>query len=230
MVALLLISGCALLHKRLPYRDPDRLVTVVKVTPAGEEPVLDTDILELREQSRTLGQIAAYVPRHVSLTDGGDSERISATLTSADLFSSLGVAPMLGRAIISDECHPGANHVAVVGYNIWQRKFGGDPSLIGRTVTLDKEKYTIVGVMPKGFQFPEDCDMWLPLALEDQSLRLNDKGFRFGVIARLNPSFTLQQAQDEMVVIASKLERDHPESNSGRGIKLTLLSESRSQK
>ena len=112
MVALLLISGCALLHKRLPYRDPDRLVTVVKVTPAGEEPVLDTDILELLEQSRTLGQIAAYVPRHVILTDGGDSERISATLTSADLFSSLGVAPMLGRAIISEECHPGGNHVA----------------------------------------------------------------------------------------------------------------------
>jgi len=230
MAAIFMISGCALTHKRLPYQDPDRLVSVIKVTPAGEEPVLVTDFIELQKQSRTLGKIAAYVSSHVNLTVGSQPERISSTLVSADLFSSLGVTPMLGRAILPQERHPGANRVAVISHNLWQRNFRSDPNVIGRTVTLDHENYTIVGVMPGGFQFPEDCEMWLPLAPEDQSLRLNDKSFRFEVIARLSPSFTLEQAQAEMGVIASKLERDHPESNSGRGIKLTLLSESRSQK
>ena len=137
---------------------------------------------------------------------------------------------MLGRAILPQECHLGANRVVVISHNLWQRNFRSDPSVIGRTVTLDHENYTIVGVMPGSFQFPEGCEIWLPLVLEDQSLRLNDKRYGFEVIARLSPSFTLQQAQAEMAVIASKLERDHPESNSGRSLKLILLSERLGQK
>lgn len=230
MAALLLISGCAFLPKRPPYPDPDRLVSVVKVSPAGEEPILDTDFLALRSESKTLGPIAAHVFRGRILAGRSEPERIQSELVSADFFPALGIQPVLGRVFLSEECKPGSNHVVVISYNLWQRRFGGDPSLIGRTITLDQEPYMVVGVMPADFQFPKECEVWMPLAFDDESQRPEDKSLRLEMFARLNPGVTLQQAQADMSGIARKLERDHPENNTGRDIKLTALRESSSQK
>jgi hypothetical protein len=230
MAALLLISGCALMPKRSPYLDPDRLVSVVKVSPAGEEPVLDTDFLAWRNQSNTLGPIAAHVFRSRVLTGGAEPERIQSELVSADFFPTLGVHTALGRIFFSEDCKPGAGHVAIISYRLWLRRFGADPSLIGRTITLDGEKYTVVGVMPDNFQFPKYCDVWTPLVFGDEGLRAEEKGIELHVIARLKTGVTLEQARAEMSGIAHKLETEYPATNAGRDVKLTALRESRVQK
>ncbi|HZF41663.1 MAG TPA: ABC transporter permease [Blastocatellia bacterium] len=227
---LALISGCALMPKRPPYPDPERLVSVVKVAPAGEGPILGTDFLALRSESKTLGPIAAHLFRGRILTGGSESERIQSELVSADFFPALGVQPVLGRVFLSEDCKPGSNHVAVISYGLWQRRFSGDPSMIGRTITLDQERYTVVGVMPHEFQFPKECDVWMPLAFDNESFQLGAKSPELEVIARLKPGITLDEAQTEVSVIARKLEVDHPENNAGRDIKLTALRENSSQK
>lgn len=225
MAALLLTSGCVLLHKRPPYHDPDRLVSVVKVSPAGEEPILGTDFLALRNESNTLGSIAAYVIQGLSLTGGGEPERIRSAQVSADFFPVLGVRTALGRALISDDCKLGGNPVVIISDNLWQRRFAGDPSIIGRTITLDQEKRTVIGVMPPDIRFPNDCDLWAPLAFDDESPGSKDKGMELEVIARLKPSVTLQQAQADTEAIARKLERIYPMTNIGRDIKAISLQE-----
>jgi len=230
MAALLLASGCALLHKRPPYPDPGRLVSVVKVSPAGEETILDTDFLALRSQSKTLGSIAAHVFRGRALTGGSEPERIQSELVSADFFPTLGVQPALGRIFISEDCKPGGDHVAVISYRLWLRRYGADPGMIGKAITLDREQYTVVGVMPDNFQFPKYCDVWTPLAFDDESLPVEKKSIELHVIARLKNGVTLEQVQAEMSEIAHKLQADYPATNTGRDIKLAALRESRVQK
>jgi putative ABC transport system permease protein len=230
MAALLLISGCEFMHKRPPYPDPGRLVSVVKVSPAREETILDTDFLALRSQSKTLGSIAAHVFRARVLTGGSAGERIQSELVSADFFPTLGVQPALGRLFVSEECKPGADHVAVISYRLWQRRYGADPSLIGRTITLDREQYAVVGVMPDNFQFPKYCDVWTPLAFDSEGLVVEKKSIELYVTARLKNGVMLEQAQAEMSEIAHKLDTDYPATNTGRDIKLTALRESRVQK
>jgi putative ABC transport system permease protein len=230
MAALLLISGCEFMHKRPPYPDPGRLMSVVKVSPAREETILDTDFLALRSQSKTLGSIAAHVFRARVLTSGSAGERIQSELVSADFFPTLGVQPALGRLFVSEECKPGADHVAVISYRLWQRRYGADPSQIGRTITLDREQYAVVGVMPDNFQFPKYCDVWTPLAFDSEGLVVEKKSIELYVTARLKNGATLEQAQAEMSEIAHKLETDYPATNTGRDIKLTVLRESHVQK
>ncbi len=230
LVGLLLISGCAFLKKRPPYPDPDRLVSVVKVAPAGVEPILDTDFLALRSESQTLESIAGYVLRDRVMSDGSAPERIHSALVSADFFPVLGVRPALGRALISQDGQSGGNPVVVIGYDLWQRRFGADPGLIGKTITLDQERYTVVGVMPTDFQFPKECEMWTPLAFGDENTSFGEGNSESEVIARLRPGVTLQQAQADMNAVARKLEGDHPGTNNGRDIKLVPLRESPSQK
>jgi putative ABC transport system permease protein len=231
MTALFLIPGCALLHKRPLYPDPDRLVSVVKVSPAGKEAILGTDFLALRSESQTLGSIAAHVFRgHILRIDGSEPERIQSAMVSAGFFQTLGLQPILGRVLLPEENQEGRNHVAVISYEIWQRRLRGDPNLIGKTITLDQGRYTVVGVMPHDFQFPKGCDVWTPLTFDNESLPLEDKSMELEVIARLKPDVKLLQAQVEMSLIARKLGEDHPESNAGRDIKLTALGESPGQK
>jgi len=229
MAALLLISGCDLMTKRPPYPDPGRLVSVVKVSPAREETLLDTDFLALRSQSKTLGSIAAHVFRARVLTGGTAGERIQSELVSADFFPTLGVQPALGRVFTSQECKPGADHVAVLSHKLWLRRYGADPSLLGKTITLDREQYAVVGVLPDNFEFPKPCDLWTPLAFDSESPGVEKKSIELYVTARLKNGVTLEQAQAEVSEIAHKLETDYPATNTGRDIKLTALREFRIQ-
>jgi putative ABC transport system permease protein len=230
MAALLMISGCALTPKRSPYPDPDRLVSVVNVSPAGEQLILKPDFLALRRESKTLAPIVGYVFRSGSLHDGSTPERIQFAMVSMEFFPALGVKPALGRALHSEENQSGRDHVAVISYNLWQRRFGGDPNLIGRAIAFDHDLYTVVGVMPADFQVPKECELWTPLAFDLECFNLEAKCPEVEVIARLKPGVTLDEAQAEVSVIARKLEADPPENNAGRDIKLTALRESSSQK
>jgi putative ABC transport system permease protein len=228
IAALVLMSGCAFVKKRPPYPDPDRLVSVIKVSPAGEQPISGVDFLALRNESKTLDPIAAYVFKGISL-DEGEAERVDSAQITADFFQTLGVEPILGRALLPVENQAGKNHVAAISYRLWQRRFSGDSSMIGRTITLDHELYTIVGVMPHDFQFPKDCDLWTPLVFNDKSQLGEDKSLALEVVARLKPGGALDQSQAEVSAIAHKLGGDHPE-NAGLDIKLTALRENSSQK
>jgi hypothetical protein len=113
-------------------------VSVVKVASAGEEPILGADFLALRSESRTLESIAGYVLRDLVMSDGSEPERIRAALIYADFFSALGMRPVLGRALMSQDGQAGGNPVAVISYDLWQRRFGADPRLIGKTIKCRK--------------------------------------------------------------------------------------------
>jgi putative ABC transport system permease protein len=228
MAALVLTSGGAFQRNRPPYPDPDRLVSVIKVAPSGEAPILSADFLSLRRESGTLGAIAAYAFKGLILTEG-NPERIYSAQVTADFFSTLGIAPALGRALLSEEHQSERNHVVVISHKLWLRRFGADPNMIGKVISLDKERYTVVGVMPADFQLPKECDVWTPLALDEGRLLPAGTSPGLEVIARLKPGVTLDQAQAEVSEIARKLEGDHPENNTGRDIKLSALRESRGQ-
>src|SRR5262249_10316487 len=124
MTALVLMPGCAFLNKRPPYPDPDRLVSVIEITPSGESPISGADFLALRGESKTLDSIAAYVFRGITLTDK-EAERIDSAQITADFFPALRVKPILGRVLLPDENQSGRNHVVVISYSLWQRRFGG---------------------------------------------------------------------------------------------------------
>lgn len=229
VAALLSISGCALSHKRSTYPDPDRLVSVVRASPSGERPISKQDLIALRSESKTLEPVAGYMLRNGVLRGEAEPERIQIAMVSAGFFPALGVLPDLGRALHSEDNQPGKNSIAVISHRLWQRRYGADPNLIGRAITLDQEWYTVVGVMPSDFQFPKECDAWTPLAFDDERVKPESNSVEMGGIARLKPGATLDQAQAEVGVIARKLEGDHPEDKAGRDIKLTALHEIRSQ-
>jgi putative ABC transport system permease protein len=228
-VLLAFAGGCSLQEKKPPYQEPDRLVRILKVTPPStEEPVSGIDFLEWRTQSRALDPIAAYITRGITLNEGAAPERIFCGQVSVDFFPLLGVAPILGRIFLSNEFRSGEPRVVILSHALWQRRFRGDPGIIGKTVALDRENYTIVGIMPPDFQLPENCEIWIPLVLDDdEGLHLKDESFGLRVIARLKPDITIEHAQAEIDTIARGTELKYPETNNGRSVKVVSLEEAR---
>jgi putative ABC transport system permease protein len=223
--ALIALGGCFLRREPPIYPEPDRLVSVLKITPPNtDEPISGAEFLEWRAQSRELNQFAAYLSRGVSLTDA-IPERISCGVVSAEFFPLLGVPPSVGRTFLPEEHRPGSNQVVVISHDLWLRRYGGNPSLIGTTVKLDQAPYTIIGIMPAGLQLPDDCDLWIPLALDDEMLRLKDQSFGLRVMARLRQGIKIDQAQAEMSTIANRIEEKSQASQQGRLIKLVAPAE-----
>jgi putative ABC transport system permease protein len=185
----------AVLLRPLPYRDPDRLVIV----PVAE----GRDFLRWREQAKAFESMAAYDGGAAILTGSGEPERLSAPHVSADLFATLGVAPALGRAFTPEEDRVGGEPVVILSNALWQRRFGSDPQVIGRALTLDNQSRTVIGIMPPGFRFPGDSDLWLPLALNVTQKFGPGEGAWIGasVIARLKPDMTLEAARANLPVI-----------------------------
>ncbi|MBN1203605.1 MAG: ABC transporter permease [Myxococcaceae bacterium] len=196
----------AVLLRPLPYAAPDRLVAVSMVPEAGASPAT---LFALRERSRTLTDIAGYVRRTVTLTGSGEPELLSGALVSAELFSALGVVPRFGRALQPADNRPGAAFVAVLGHGLWLRRFGGDPGVVGRTVTLDGMPFTVVGVMPRGFSFPgDDVGLWLPLRLDPTSGD-SDIGF-LTLLGRLAPGRGSTEANAELRTLGAALRAERP--------------------
>ncbi|HLL45619.1 MAG TPA: ABC transporter permease, partial [Longimicrobiaceae bacterium] len=146
----------AVVLRPLPFAEPERLVRVWETTPAGDDfAVSAPNYLDFRERSRAFAEMAAYRPRSFSLTGAGEPERLEGFAASHTLFRLLGATPALGRTFTADEDRPGGERVAVVSHGLWRRRFGGDPEMVGRQVVLDGERYTVTGVLPPGFRFPE---------------------------------------------------------------------------
>ncbi len=209
----------------LPYRDPGRLVTLLGPASA---PISPGDMTELRDQGRSFELVGAAEGWSASLTSLESPEQVVGLHVTEDIFPMLGVSPLHGRTFSRSDFQPGQDRVLVIGYELWQRVFGGSPGIVGQKVMLDHETYIVAGVMPQGFHFTPfwitQAEMWAPL---DLSKRLHQHGFNsLRVFARLKPGVTMRQAQAEANQIAHNLAVAFPDTNA----RMQLLVESLTEK
>jgi putative ABC transport system permease protein len=162
-----------------------------------------------RKQQSVCEQLAAYQFNTLNFTGSGEPERVAALSVTANFFSVLGVAPARGRNFLPEEEQSGRNHVAILSDGLLGRRFGADLNLIGRQIQLSGETYTVVGVMPPGFQLTQGTELWAPLTLDPAN---RSTGHNLSVIGRLKPGISLAQAQASMEAIARQLEKQYPES------------------
>jgi putative ABC transport system permease protein len=218
------------LLRPLPYKDPDRLVMVWEdATKAGfpRDVPTNANFIDWRDQNQVFEGMAAMANDSFNLTGAGDPERLDGTRVSASLFQILGVDPQIGRVFTAAEDQPGSERVVLLSYGLWQRRFGGDPAIVGKAITLNGASYTVVGVMPARFQFPTvDDEVWVPIAFTPQQAADRTTHY-LTVLARLKPGVTLSQAQTEMNTIATRLQQQYPQSNTDVGAAVTLLQEDR---
>ena len=218
----------AVLLRPLPYEDSDRLVFLSESTPTGDEMSLAyPNFADWRSQNHVFEKIGVYNRQNYNLTGAGEAERIITGQVSADLFSALRANAALGRVFTNEEDKPGAAPVVVLSYALWQRRFGGQTSIINQAVTLNAKSYTVIGVMPQGYQFPSRVEMWVPVGqLSEDSVwqqRANHVGL--WAVARLKPGVTLTAAQADMENLALNLEKQYPDTNAGNRVKIQPLIE-----
>jgi len=187
----------AVLWRPLPYPDAERLVRV------GEWSVAEV-FATLKQAERAFDGLAGWNARDFMLTGRGGPAHLKGQRVTPELLPLLGVTPQAGRAFLAEEFHPGHDQVALISHRLWQSRFGGDPQLIGQAVTLDQQRYTVVGVTPPGFDFFPTADLLTPLALTAKNIRNPD--YHLYIVARLKPGLTLEQARQEMARIAPVLE------------------------
>jgi putative ABC transport system permease protein len=217
----------ALLLRPLPFQDAAKLVRLLPTnTKTGLSPYPITsypDFTDWKTQSRSFEQMEGYVPRNFNLTGGDQPQRVSGLRTSAGLLALLEVTPILGRTFLADEIRPGSDHVLLLSEGLWQSHFARDPGVLGKTVKLNDENYTVIGILPAAFQFPPNnpCALVLPQPPDPS------RGHGFvNVAARLKPGVTLAQAQVEMDTIARRLELQYPKEDKGVGVRVLGLQES----
>lgn len=218
------------LFRPLPYAEPDLLVRVIDTNPSrgiDRFSASPPNFVDWRAQNSTLAAMAAYSGDDVTLVEGTEPERLHGEAVSPALFALLGVPPAIGRTLRAEDEKPGREPSMVLSWDLWQRRFGGERSIVGRAVKLEGETRIVVGVMPRGFRFPlsKSAELWTPLVLDDRALE-NRGAHWLGVIARRKPDVPLQKAQADLSVIAANLEASYPAKNKGWGVILMPLSES----
>jgi predicted permease len=201
----------------------DRVVTVAEQQErGGVEQAALANYQDWTRQSRSFEELAVRTSQDMSLTGAGDAAHVRATLTSASFFSVLRAQALLGGVYGQSECRPGSDAVAVLNYGFWERRFAGDPAVLGRKVELDQREYTIIGVMPKTMQYPADADFYLPFAPTPRQLA--DRGAHYyQVTGRLRDGVTVKQAQAEMRIVAERLANAYPATNLGLSVKVEPL-------
>src|SRR5438094_194377 len=195
----------AILLRPLPYKDPERLVMVFenhRVNGWSKNSVGAPVLGEWRKQSTVFEGLAARGWGGFILTGKGLPENVPGSYLSANIFSLLGIKPLLGRDFLPEEEIYGNHHVALLSYDLWRRRYGGDTNFIGQSITLNAEPHTVIGVMPPRTFFPErDTQLWAPLAFSPDQLRQRH-AHNYLVYGRLKPGFTLARARAEMELIA----------------------------
>jgi putative ABC transport system permease protein len=171
------------------------------------------DYLDWRERAQSFTGLAAATGATRALTGGGDPERVSSAQVTANFFQVLGVNPVIGRALLPDEDRPGAAGVALLSHQFWQKRFGGDPNVVNRTITLDDRSVTVIGVTPANFRFIVEGDVWEPLALDRRGSDRNRRSLL--VIGRLKPGVSVAQADAEMKSVSARLAEQFPATNAG---------------
>jgi putative ABC transport system permease protein len=217
----------AVLLRPLPFHDPDRLVMVWEdATRVGfpRNTPAPANYADWKAQNRVFEDMAAVNWRSYNLTDEGEPEKVEAQGVTANFFPLLGVKPELGRVFTEEEDQPGRSNVALISYGLWQRRFGGDPALVGKEILLDGQKRTVIGVAPPGFQFlSKETGLWVPMAFSPQELA-NRGSHYLTVVARMKPGVTLQEARADVAAITQRINRDNPVSWSGFEIGSVVIS------
>ena len=216
------------LLRPLPYEEPDRLMLLTEYgANFGEMSISYPNFTDWRAQNRVFEKIGVYNRENYNLTGSGEVERLRAAQMSADLFDALRVRAALGRVYTNDEDKPGASPVVVLSHGLWQRRFGGDPNIVGRTLTLNDRGYTVIGVMPRGFLFPTRVEMWVPVGTLSDQETWKHRGNHPGLyaVARLKPGVTFEQARENMKNVTAALEKQYPGDNQGNSATITPLLE-----
>ncbi|HEV7890219.1 MAG TPA: ABC transporter permease [Pyrinomonadaceae bacterium] len=212
----------------LPYRDPDRLVMVWEdATKSGypRDTPAAANYIDWRDQNQVFEGMVALADQSFNLTGMGDPERLEGKRASANLFNILGVEPLLGRGFLPEDDRPGGGRVAVLSHGLWQRRFGADPKVVGRSLELNGQSYEVVGVMPPGFQFlSPEYELWVPIGFTQQEAASRGRHY-LQVVARLKPGVSVERAQAEMSTIATRLQQQYPEQNADLGAAVVPLHE-----
>lgn len=206
--------------RRLPYRNADRIVAVQEIDQEGKRSQTSApNFLDWRAQNTVFEQLAAIKSLNATLTVSDQAERIDVAQTSANFFSVFGVGPQLGRLFIQADEQAGHEPIVVLSDVLWRRRFGADPGIIGKQITLDGKNYTVVGIAPEGFQYPDKTESWLPplkLAPEFnervEPTQYRGTGYLFAV-ALLKPGVSVSQAATEMETITGRLRQQYPDTN-----------------
>ncbi len=200
----------SVLLRSLPYKDPDRIVTLNRdATKGGLSGTASYEYLALQQQNEVFDQVAAYSSDTFNLTGIGEPERISCAEVSASLFPLLGVQPLRGRTFTEAEDRPGAGQVAVVSEGFWKSRFGGDEEATGRTLTLNDKPYTIVGIMPASFRFPRSYEIWVTSGIDFEAELKSDRVSLVEVLARIKDEATVESAQANTDIIMARVAEQH---------------------
>ncbi len=203
-----------LLLRPLPYPQPERVIAVTESSP--KDPNETTQIsfpnyFDIRARTRLLEDIGVYTPGQSAVRGEGAAERIPSASVSDGIFRVLGAEPLLGRAISREDDAPSAPKVVVLSEELWQRRYGHDPNVLGRTLQIDDSRWTVIGVMPAGFHFPDRADLWFPLQMDPLKAPRTDYFLR--AVARLKPGVSIEQATSELESLLEQIHRENPAVN-----------------
>lgn len=216
------------LLRPLPYHQADRLMMVWeddRLNSRPRYPVAPGNFTDWREQSRAFEALAAFTGTTADLTGVGEPVRIGAAVVWPNMFDVLGVSPVLGRGFTPDDGKAGNHRVAILSHGSWQSRFNADPNIVGRELRLNGNPFQVIGVMPRGFVFPEaEVEVWRPMVLGPDVAALRAQHF-LSVVGRLAPRVTTDLAQQDMDAIARRAQLAHPETNDRRGVTLVPLRE-----
>lgn len=222
----------AVLLRTFPYADSEKLVLVWEKREGGRT---DQNVINIgnfndwKQQNQVFSDMAAFFDRTLNLTSDGEPEEVSGQLATANLFSVLGTNAVLGRTFVAEDGREGQPRVVMISHALWQRRFGGDPNIIGRQITLNERPNTVVGVLPEGFgwhikrgtQATKPADIWLPWQFSNE---VQQRRGRFAsAVARLKPGITMDQAQSEMNTIGVRLAQQYPDFNTSWGVNVVPL-------
>jgi predicted permease len=210
------------LIRPLPYAEPDRLVQLFHTPPPKAFPgvtrfaLAPANYLDWKAQNHVFESMALYEFNSFNLTGRDNPESINASKVSSDFFQTLRVPPMMGRTILPDEDQPGHDHVVILSNALWKSRFASDQNIVGKTITLNAEAYTVIGVMGPTFRRPEYAEMWTPLALTDKEKSVRGE-HHFQAVARLKPGVSVKAAQAELTTISKRLEQQYPQDDKDWG-------------
>jgi putative ABC transport system permease protein len=216
----------SVLLRPLPYEAADRLVWIWDSNPSLDYPRFPSSGLNFKDwqqESESFEHMSAFTGWSFNLTNEGEPERIQGAMASSDFFPMLGIKPVMGRVFLLEEEKAGSHRVALISYSLWQRRFASDPDIINRSITLNGESYSVIGIVPADFRTLYPAEIWTPLALD--VLKPGRGSHYISVIARLKPGTSIEQAQAEMNGITTRLQQRYPGSNTGWSTVLQPLHE-----
>ena len=219
----------AVLLSPLPYDHPDRIVMLVESNPGKGFPrfsVSPPNYVDWRKDSSAFQSMASAVLGDFTYTGGPEPERLTGANVAASFFSVMGAEPALGRTFLPEDDVVGKASVVVLSYGLWTRRFGSDPQILGKSLTLDGRPYRVIGVMQNGFQYPRGSTLWVPSEFDEDSLGPGARGAHYlRVLARLKPGISIDQAQAQMSSLSTRLEQQYPKTNAGWTSRVISLNE-----